>query len=396
VRLRSAVAGLAAALLLGAAATGLGAAQQAQPAHALTLSQLQALLQQARSQKKSLDATVARLDARLSVIADKLQSLNASIAFVTSALNTRQAAYEALQAQLVIKKRELQAAEQRLRWQQMVFNQRMAQSYKQGDVDYMSFLLGSTDYEEMVSRAHLVGDLVSADSNLVGQLSAARATVAAEKRDVAAQTALARRLRDEVQKKRDALASLRADQLSAQASTRAARRAKSKALAGVESNIHAWEAQEAVLASESQGLAGDIQGIAGHGDGKYSGSMQWPVSGPVTSGFGWRIHPIFHVRKFHAGIDIGAAYGTPIHAADGGRVIYATWMSGYGNTTIVDHGSGISTLYAHQSSIAISSGTVSKGQVIGYVGATGYATGPHLHFEVRINGNPVDPLGYLR
>jgi murein DD-endopeptidase MepM/ murein hydrolase activator NlpD len=396
VRLRSAVAGLAAALLLGAAATGLGAAQQAQPAHALTLSQLQALLQQARSQKKSLDATVARLDARLSVIADKLQSLNASIAFVTSALNTRQAAYEALQAQLVIKKRELQAAEQRLRWQQMVFNQRMAQSYKQGDVDYMSFLLGSTDYEEMVSRAHLVGDLVSADSNLVGQLSAARATVAAEKRDVAAQTALARRLRDEVQKKRDALASLRADQLSAQASTRAARRAKSKALAGVESNIHAWEAQEAVLASESQGLAGVIQGIAGHGDGKYSGSMQWPVSGPVTSGFGWRIHPIFHVRKFHAGIDIGAAYGTPIHAADGGRVIYATWMSGYGNTTIVDHGSGISTLYAHQSSIAISSGTVSKGQVIGYVGATGYATGPHLHFEVRINGNPVDPLGYLR
>jgi murein DD-endopeptidase MepM/ murein hydrolase activator NlpD len=123
--------------------------------------------------------------------------------------------------------------------------------------------------------------------------------------------------------------------------------------------------------------------------------MQWPVAGPVTSPFGWRIHPIFHVRKFHTGVDIGAGYGSPIHAADGGRVIYATWMSGYGNTTIIDHGSGISTLYAHQSTILISSGSVTKGQVIGYVGATGYATGPHLHFEVRINGNPVDPLGYL-
>ena len=135
--------------------------------------------------------------------------------------------------------------------------------------------------------------------------------------------------------------------------------------------------------------------MAGNGDGKATGVMQWPVAGPVTSPFGWRIHPIFHVRKFHTGIDIGAGYGTPIHAADGGRVIYATWMSGYGNTTIIDHGNGISTLYAHQSSILISSGSVTKGQVIGYVGATGYATGPHLHFEVRVNGNPVNPLGYL-
>ena len=160
-------------------------------------------------------------------------------------------------------------------------------------------------------------------------------------------------------------------------------------------NINAWEAQEAQLASESQGLAGVIRSHAGNGDGRATGTMQWPVRGPITSPFGWRIHPIFHVRKFHTGIDIGVGYGTPIHAADGGRVIYASWMSGYGNTTIIDHGHGISTLYAHQSSILVSSGPVSKGQVIGYVGATGYATGPHLHFEVRLNGNPVNPVPYL-
>ncbi len=102
------------------------------------------------------------------------------------------------------------------------------------------------------------------------------------------------------------------------------------------------------------------------------------------------------MKRFHTGIDIGVGYGTPIHAADSGTVIYATWMSGYGNVIIIDHGNGISTLYAHQSSLAVGMGArVARGQVIGYVGSTGFSTGPHLHFEVRLNGTPVDPLAYL-
>ena len=116
----------------------------------------------------------------------------------------------------------------------------------------------------------------------------------------------------------------------------------------------------------------------------------WPVSGPVVSLFGMRW------GRMHTGIDIAVGYGTPIHAAASGRVIYAGWMDGYGNLVFVDHGGGISTGYAHQSSIAVSNGqTVSQGQVIGYVGCTGHCFGPHLHFEVRVNGSPVDPLGYL-
>jgi murein DD-endopeptidase MepM/ murein hydrolase activator NlpD len=98
----------------------------------------------------------------------------------------------------------------------------------------------------------------------------------------------------------------------------------------------------------------------------------------------------------HEGIDIGVPYGAPIHAAASGRVIYAGWMEGYGNLVAIDHGRGLSTAYGHQSQIAVSNGqTVSQGQVIGYVGCTGHCFGPHLHFEVRINGNPVDPMGYL-
>jgi murein DD-endopeptidase MepM/ murein hydrolase activator NlpD len=115
----------------------------------------------------------------------------------------------------------------------------------------------------------------------------------------------------------------------------------------------------------------------------------WPVNGPVVSPFGMRW------GRLHAGIDIGVGYGTPIHAAASGTVIFAGWMGGYGNFVIVDHGGGLSTGYAHQSSIAVGGGSVSQGQVIGYVGCTGHCFGPHLHFEVRVNGSPVDPLGYL-
>jgi murein DD-endopeptidase MepM/ murein hydrolase activator NlpD len=100
--------------------------------------------------------------------------------------------------------------------------------------------------------------------------------------------------------------------------------------------------------------------------------------------------------RMHEGLDLGAGYGSPIHAAAAGVVVHAGWLGGYGNLVVIDHGGGLSTAYGHQSQIAVSYGQhVGQGQVIGYVGSTGHSTGPHLHFEVRINGEAVDPLGYL-
>jgi murein DD-endopeptidase MepM/ murein hydrolase activator NlpD len=172
------------------------------------------------------------------------------------------------------------------------------------------------------------------------------------------------------------------------------RKQKNSKLSSVEGNLALLEQQENQILAESNALTGVITGSSGSGVG--TGDMMWPVNGPVVSPYGYRIHPILGYRKLHTGMDFAVGYGTPIHASDSGTVIYATWMGGYGNVIIVDHGRGISSLYAHQSSLAVGTGTrVTRGQVIGYVGSTGFSTGPHLHFEIRVNGTPVDPMGYL-
>ena len=163
----------------------------------------------------------------------------------------------------------------------------------------------------------------------------------------------------------------------------------------------AFERSERELARQSM----IIQGLIAKNDKTSTvvgatGAFLRPCAGRITSYFGYRKHPIFNRTIYHSGVDIGAPMGTPIKAANSGKVIYTGWYGGYGNVVIIDHGKmqgrPTSTLYAHQSSIAVSKGqNVSKGQVIGYVGSTGYSTGPHLHFEVRINGKPVNPLNYI-
>lgn len=218
-------------------------------------------------------------------------------------------------------------------------------------------------------------DLVRLEEQAEGE----RAVVADRQAQLASQKTQLDGLRAQVQSEADAQAAL---------------------LAEAESKRAAFEAQIASLQAESDRIASTLRSAPGNSGPAVSpgrGILMNPVPGaPVTSHFGNRIHPIFGTARLHAGQDYGVSIGTPLRAAADGTVATAGWVSGYGNYTCINHGGGLASCYAHQSSIDVHVGQkVSRGQVIGKSGNTGNSTGPHLHFEVRVNGNPVDPRGYL-
>ena len=368
--------------------------------HAATQSEINSKLKSARAKiadandrKKTLSNQIAAIDKRLTQIDAELHRLDTQIASVEGKLSTTREKLEALREQLRLKRLELVQAEKDLQSEEDNLAMRAVAAYKTSDLTYMDVVLASTSFEDLVSRTRMVGDLINGTNDLVGQLEQARDRVQREKKEIATKEQDVHSTVVDLQQQSDDLAALEAAQTQQKADSKAARLEKKGALSAVEDDIAVLKKQEAELLAESQQLSGVINNSSGGGG---TGDMMRPVNGPITSPFGWRIHPIFGYRKFHTGVDFGVGYGTPIHAADSGTVIYATWMGGYGNVIIVNHGGGISTLYAHQSSFAVSNGaSVTRGQVIGYVGSTGYSTGPHLHFEVRVNGNPVDPMGYI-
>jgi murein DD-endopeptidase MepM/ murein hydrolase activator NlpD len=208
-----------------------------------------------------------------------------------------------------------------------------------------------------------------------------RSSVAAETQAVAVRTQQARELREQLLASQSYLAGARAGKRHALVATRAQEREwvmEANDLAAQDARVRAQLAAARARSAAPSDTTPSSSGLI------------WPVSGPVTSPFGYRW------GRLHAGIDIGVPNGTPIHAAATGSVVIAGWVGGYGNYTCIDHGGGLATCYAHQSIISVSVGQhVAQGQVIGYTGCTGHCLGPHLHFEVRINGTPVDPLGYL-
>ena len=389
-----------ATLVLAAVALALAGAV-ATSARAETAAELQQKLQdarakieQAKKQKASLSEQISDLDGRLAAIQKKLDGLGGQIAAVEDKLTVTREKLDVLRKELRLKKLELEAAQAELELEQRNFAERAVLSYKSDDLDYVDVLLSSSDFEDLISRVNVIHDLLGGNNTLVGGLESARDQVDAEKDAIAKREGAVADAAQVLQQKSDELAALRAAQAASQAAALSVRQQKSGALKGVNKDLAELERQENQILAESQALSGVVGGSGSTGGG--SGSLGWPVSGPVVSPFGYRIHPILGYRKLHTGIDIAVGYGVPIHSSAAGTVIYASWMGGYGNVIIVDHGDGLSTLYAHQSSLAVGSGAqVTRGQTVGYVGSTGFSTGPHLHFEVRVNGNPVDPMGYL-
>jgi murein DD-endopeptidase MepM/ murein hydrolase activator NlpD len=393
------LAALLAALVAGLVPASAGAMTASQAQDELSRTRQQIVLMQervaaARERASSLDAQIRDIDARLGRIEGELAETSGQIATVEHRLVVARAKLDRLRAELRANRAALELAENRLELQEIAFEQRVVMAYKASDLSYLDVLLQSSSFDELVRSLRVVNDVVSGESELIGELEEARAAVAAQRQALVARQETAAQVAGDLEEQRAELAALRATQQEQRDAVYATREEKGATLSAANVDLAQLQREEDRLLQQSQNLTSIINGNSGGGHG--TGAMMWPVNGTVTSGFGYRIHPILRRRILHTGIDIAAGNGTPIWAADGGRVVYSTWVDGYGNTVAIDHGGGISTLYAHQSSLAVSYGqTVKKGQVVGYVGSTGLSTGPHLHFEVRVNGSPVDPMGYL-
>jgi len=284
--------------------------------------------------------------------------------------------------------RDLNDAEARLSLRTMLLTRRIQFIYEHGAVSYLEVLLDSTSFPDFVERLRLLREIVAGDIKLLGEVKQERADYAAKKALYEKKQAEYSQLEADTKAKKQALE----DKV-------AQREQKLKVLASdqkeLEESLDALEEVQKIISDAIKKLSNDS--FAGTVSSRSEIHMQWPVSGRITSDYGNRYHPILHRWKFHSGIDIAAPSGTPIKAAERGVVMTAGYLTGYGNTVIIIHGAGVSTLYGHQSKIAVKEGDiVTKATVIGYVGSTGYSTGPHLHFEVMINGTPDNPHNWLK
>jgi murein DD-endopeptidase MepM/ murein hydrolase activator NlpD len=343
-----------------------------------------------------LDDQRSVLEARVAVLDGKLGTLNARIALVRADLTDAQQELTALTE-------ELDRITKRLHRRTEIFEARAVEAYKAGPTAAIDGLLSSETFSDLVDRYSYYEAAIDAEAELIGEIESLQSETATKRDEVEAKKESIAAKKLDLEADRDQLAGVRDERadalaekegvISSKESLLADARSEAGELEDIESDLQADEDRiRAILAAASSGAPVSSGPLPTGG-----GQLLWPAAGPVVSGFGPRVHPIFGDVRMHTGIDIGAPYGAPIIAADDGVVSFAGVMSGYGNATIIDHGGGMATTYNHQSAFYVSDGQhVSRGQRIGAVGCTGYCTGPHLHFEVRINGTPVDPMPYLQ
>lgn len=361
---------------------------------------LQGQIDSSRLEQENWQQVIEDVSAKLKQIQADLDAANARL----QSIQTKQAE---INAQIAQTQNEIVKMEAYLKTRQDVLNRRVRAIYMHGQLNYLEVILGANSFSDFANRVELLKRVIRSDYNLILEIQKQKAAIEAKKAQLEEDKRQLDALAAEAEKTRQEIAKRKAEQQKVLDSAKSNKAAAAQMeqdlnaqLASVRNLIQQrLAAAEAARQAAQQQAASDDEGGGGGSDDNYvqgTGAMGWPCSGPITSPFGYRTHPIFGTTIFHAGIDIGVDYGTPIHAADSGVVVYSGWISGYGNAVIIDHGGGISTLYGHNQSLAVSEGqSVSKGSVIAYAGSTGNSTGPHCHFEVDVNGSPVNPMGYL-
>lgn len=354
------------------------------------------LLRRTNRERDGLLDEISEADRRRGDLTAKIEGLLGDLGEAEERLEEAQASLDLARASLLRWNNRLEGARERLTAQQETLSSRAAAAYKMGAAGLVEVILGAEDLRSLTDRVEYVRAVMDSDSYLLRSIQATRVQVAERRDRVADHETVLSKHRDAITREVERIAALKAEQEVLRAEVDAAIDEREQLLEGVEENRQQHVQAVKELEAESERIAGLIRGGGSSGDGNPGAQLFWPAPGPITSGFGWRVHPIFGTRRFHAGVDIDADCGDPIWAAARGNVISAGWNGGYGNATVVDHGNGLATLYAHQESIGVAVGQrVGRGQQIGRVGTTGWSTGCHLHFEVRINGTPVDPAPYL-
>lgn len=313
----------------------------------------------------------------------QLEQISSQIVVAEANVIQKELAYVEAQADVEVSEKELLAKQEELDGRREALRKRVRGIYEEGRLSYLEILFQSTDLGDFITRMEYFEKLVDNDQKILTDIN--------EQKEVVAQKTI------ELKDKRDLAARLKKEAEAAKAALDSKKRQEQKSLAEVKDAQEDLFVQMEKLEKDAKAVEETIRRLS---KGTVVGSVStWPVSGyyTISSPFGWRTHPITRKRSLHTGVDIPAPNSTPIITAGAGTVIYSGWYGAYGNTVIIDHGKSYSTLYAHQSKIGVSSGqTVKAGQRIGYVGSTGWSTGPHLHFEIRIDGKPTDPLPYVR
>lgn len=283
---------------------------------------------------------------------------------------------------------ELERTQEHMDLQNDALNTRLRNMYKNGETSMLEILLGSSDIADFLTNMDMIQKIYDNDMNVLLEIKAQYAEIEAKKANLEALKADLKNQQDERQSQQNQLQSQKTEVESLKAS--------------IVNDNEALQAQIDAMNADAEALTRMLQqsnSVSNSSTSTYSGGiMAWPVPGStrVTSPYGYRIHPILHTKKFHSGVDIAASTGTPIVAANEGTVIFSGNRGGYGKCVIIDHGGGIITLYGHCNELSVSSGqSVSRGSTIATVGSTGRSTGPHCHFEVRINGSTTDPMAYL-
>jgi murein DD-endopeptidase MepM/ murein hydrolase activator NlpD len=355
-----------------------------------------------RTEKKAdtLEGSISVLDDEAETLQSKLSELNAEIENLDGRISEVQSKLELAQQRYTTLTEALLDIQADLVESTDSLTERAVERYKAGPGAYVEGMLSSQSFAELSDRYQYYETTAEIDSDLIDEIERLNAETDARREQVAEEKERIADAKLQLEKDRADLASVQIEKQQMLDVQNAIIAEKEDVLRGQLTKKSELEELDSQLQKDSQEIQALLSRPSGSGGGSPTytgGQFVWPANGPVTSPYGYRTHPIFGDSRLHTGVDIGAPYGSSVFAASGGRVVFAGTMSGYGNAIVVDHGGGVATTYNHLSGFSISGGaSVSRGQTIGSVGCTGYCTGPHLHFEVRLGGSPVDPMPYLQ